>query len=112
MLLGTSIVMAWQTSGTWRVGWQFAAMAAGVLLTASIGWARIAASANHPWREREVCLLISAGMMTMMTWFGLSQGLPQQSDWIVRGRQAAPVFAGMALLLLASVLVQKHFAGP
>ena len=109
MLLGASIVMAWQSTGWWRAAWQFAAMAAGVLFTTSIGLARIDAASEAPWLERTVNLMISTGMMTIMTWIGLPRGLPKESDWIPRGRQASPVFAAAALLLLATVVIERAF---
>jgi hypothetical protein len=112
MLLGTSIVMAWQSTAAWRTAFQFAALAAGVLLTTSIGMARIDARAAAPWAERTQSLLVSTGMMAVMTRFGLSRALPPTSDWIRRGRQASPVFAAATLLLLAIVLVEKLPAGP
>ncbi len=107
MLLGASILMAWLSSGGWRTAWQFAAMATGVLFTASIGWARIDAATEAPGREWRTVLMISTAMMTMMTWFGLARGLPKESDWITRGRQAAPVFAGVALSLLAVWMMER-----
>jgi hypothetical protein len=112
MLLGASIVMAWQSSGWWRAAWQFAAMAAGVLFTTSIGLARIDPVSQAPWLERAVNLLVSTSMMTIMTRFGLPRVLPEESDWIVRGRQASPVFAAAALFLLAAVLMEKVLTGP
>jgi len=110
MLVGATIVMAWQTDGALRAGWQYAAMAAGVLFTSSVGWARID-SASDPtngdarWLHRSVNLLVSASMMTLLTRFGLGRVLPRKSDWINRGRKAMPAFAGLALLALAIVLV-------
>jgi hypothetical protein len=111
MLLGASIVMAWQSNGGWRAAWQFTAMAAGILLTSSIGWVRIDAASKAPWFERWVVLMISTGMMAMMTWVGLSRGLPKKSDWIHRGRQASPYFGSAALLLLAIVLIERVLTG-
>ncbi len=99
MLLGTAIVMAWQSTGRWRMAWQFAAMGVGVLFTASIGWARIDALCESPWLERQVTLMISTAMMATMTWLGLPRGLPSQSDWLRRGRQASPIFARNFTLL-------------
>lgn len=110
MLVGGSIVMAWQSTGWWRAMWQFAAMLAGVLFTTSIGWARIDAASQAPWLARTGNLMISTGMMTIMTWYGLPRVLPKDSDWIQRGRQAAPFFAAAALLLLATTLIAKLVA--
>ena len=54
MLLGTAILMAWQTGGPTRALWQYAAFVAAVLLTSSLGWSGIDASAAsgslaEPW---------------------------------------------------------------
>ena len=103
MLLGTAILMAWQNRGGWRAGWQYAALASGVLFTTSLGWATMDASTASPWLHRGGNLLISASMMTLMTGFGLGRVLPRHSDWIARGRRAMPVFAALALVLLMTL---------
>jgi hypothetical protein len=107
MLIGAAILMAWQSRGVWRAGWQYAAMIAGVLFTSSIGWATLDPTSSAPWYDRSVNLLISATMMTLLTSFGLARVLPRHSDWIPRGRRAMPAFAGLALCLLAVVLGQR-----
>lgn len=104
MLLGAAILMAWQSPGRWRVGWQYAALGLGMLFTTSIGWATMDAATGSPWLHRTVNLLISASMMTLMTGFGLGRVLPGGSDWIQRGRRAMPAFGTLALLL-AAVLI-------
>ena len=110
MLLGTAILMAWQSQGRWRAGWQYAALALGMLFTVSIGWATIDAADLSPWRQRGINLLISASMMTCMTGWGLGRVLPRGSDWIQRGRQAMPAFgvvaATLAVVLIACRLIQ------
>ena len=55
--------------------------------------------------------MVATGMMAIMTWLGLPRGLPQDSDWITRGRQASPYFAGTALLLLAITMLEKVTVG-
>jgi hypothetical protein len=112
MLLGTAIVMAWQTRGRWRSGWQYASLAAGMLFTSSIGWSRIDAAAGFAaggsvWLHRSESLLVSACMMTIMSGVGLARFLPRGSDWIPRARRATPAFAGMSLVMIALVLIQR-----
>ena len=109
MLVGAAILMAWQSAGAWRAGWQYAALGAGVLFTSSLGWARLDAAGDSLWLHRGVNLLISLSMMTVLTRFGLARVLLRQSDWIPRARRATPVFGGLALLLLAVVLLQKFW---
>jgi hypothetical protein len=106
MLVGTAILMAWQTHGMWRGGWQYAAMAAGVLFTSSIGWARVDLTSAGLWPQRVLDLWVSVVMMTLLTRFGLARVLPASGDWIPRARRAAPVFAGVAVLLAVVILVQ------
>ncbi len=106
MLIGTAIVMAWQTHGNWRGGWQYAAMFAGMIFTSSIGWARIDSSSAAAWPRRIEYLLVSAVMMTLLTRFGLARVLPGSGDWIARARRAAPVFGSAALLLAIVSLIQ------
>ena len=103
LLIGTSILMAWQSRGRWRAAWQYAAMIAGVLFTSSLGWAALDASSPAPWQHRSINLLVSVSMMTLLTSFGLARVLPSHSDWILRGRRAMPAFAGLALGLLIAV---------
>jgi hypothetical protein len=110
MLLGSSILMAWQAGGARRAMWQYAAMASGVLFTTSVAWARLdvgSATAQSLWFDRSVNLLISTAMMTLLTRLGLARVLPRSGDWITRARRAAPVFGSIALLLLAAILLQK-----
>lgn len=106
MLLGASILMAWQSTGVWRAGWQFGSMVVGVLLTSSVSWARIDPASTNPWLSQCFTLMISAGMMTLMTGIGLPRVF-RTSDWGLRGRQAAPFFGALALLMLVLVLIQK-----
>ncbi len=110
ILLGGSIVMAWQTTGLWRAAWQFASMAAGVLFTTVIGWSRIESSSNSPWSQCCSNLMITTAMMTLLTRFGLARVLPNSGDWIERARRAAPVFAGIAALMFVMVLVLRCLA--
>ncbi|NLF69540.1 MAG: hypothetical protein GX575_10865 [Candidatus Anammoximicrobium sp.] len=107
MLVGTSILMAWQSGGRGRAGWQYAAMVAGMLFTTCLSWAALAATTPAPWDHRSVNLLISASMMTLLTGLGLARVLPRHSDWIQRGRRALPAFGSLALVLLAIVVAQR-----
>lgn len=115
MLVGTAIVMAWQTENGWRRGWQYAAMAAGVLFTSSSGAARAPVElVETPEHFRVLFLqtwLVSLAMMGFLTRFGLARFLPPKNDWIAGGRRAAPVCATVALLLLALLLIQKAGTG-
>ncbi len=104
MLLGAAIVMAWQTRDRWRGRWQYAALAQAVLFTSSIGWARLDPAADAPWLRRVTYVCVSLCMMTLLTSVGLARVLPHSGDWLVRARRAAPVFAGLALLLGALAL--------
>jgi hypothetical protein len=116
MLLGATILMAWQTEGRWRAVWQSAALVSGLLFTSSFGWARIAAPADlndvqQLWRQRALSVFVSASMLTVMTRFGLPLVLPGQSDWIRRARRGSPVFASLAVLALATFLIQSFVLG-
>jgi hypothetical protein len=110
MLVGAAIAMTWQTKGGWRARWQYVAMAAGVLFTSSVGWARIDSASDTTtgdarWLHRSVSLLLSSSMMTLLTSFGLARVLSRKSDWIKRARKAMPAFGGLVLLMLAIVLL-------
>jgi hypothetical protein len=109
MLVGATILMAWQTRDPWRARWQFAALATGLLFTSSLGWSGIDSSEGTlvVWLDRSATLLICACMMTFMTGLGLARVLPRDSDWIPRARQAMPTFAGLTVLMLVVVLLQK-----
>ena len=105
MLVGATILMAWQTRGVWRSRWQYAALAAGVLLTSSLGWAQrdaaaVASAAYAAWFWPARNLLLSASMMTLMSGLGLALVSPRGSEWTARGRRAMPFFGSLSLLLL------------
>ena len=110
MLVGAAIVMAWQTENGWRRGWQYAAMAAGVLFTSSSGAARAPVELVSTQEHFRVLFLqtwlVSLAMMGFLTRFGLARFLPPKNDWIEGGRRAAPVFATAALFMLALLLIQ------
>ncbi len=110
MLVGATIVMAWQSEAGWRRGWQYASMAAGVLFTSSSSAARAPAELlSTPGRFGVFFLqtwLVSLAMMVFLTRFGLARFLPSGNDWIKQGRRAAPVFAALAMFLLTLLLVQ------
>jgi hypothetical protein len=106
MLLGTVILMAWQTRTRWRAAWQYATFAVAVLLTSSIGWARLDPAADTPWFRRATYVFVSASMMTLLTSFGLARVLPGSGDWLVRARRATPVFGALALALGAIILIR------
>jgi hypothetical protein len=108
MLLGGSILMAWQSQSRWRSAWQCVSVFAGLLFTSSLGWARVeSTSSDTIWLQRSINLLISASMMTVMTRFGLARVLPRQSDWIPLARRLSPILGGLAAIMLAAVLLQR-----
>jgi len=107
MLIGAAIVMAWQTAGERRAGWQYAAFAAGLLFSSSIGWAALDANGNLPWLHRSVNLVVSSAMMTLLTGLGLAKIFPTATDWIERGRRSVPWLGGLSLAALVLVLLQE-----
>lgn len=111
MLLGTTIVMAWQTCDRWRAAWQYTALGMGVLFSCSIGWARLDALSDEAWWRRGYYFLISISMMTLLTCFGLARVLPHSGDWLARARRAAPLLAALALLLATVTVARLLFAG-
>ena len=108
-LLGATIVMAWQSAGTWRARWQYAAFGAGVLLQCCAGWARVNSTTEVPWLQRSVTFMVSAALVALVTSVGLRRAVPKTADWIVRGRRALPVLIGMAVAALVLVLAQEAF---
>ncbi len=112
MLLGATILMAWQSAGTRRAAWQYAALGAGILFTTTIGWARLDVVPSHPhataiWLARCAHLAVTGSMMTLMSGFGLARVLPGRSDWVPRGRRAMPFFAGLTLAMLLVLLLHQ-----
>jgi hypothetical protein len=110
MLVGAAILMAWQTRGRARAVWQYAALAAGVLASSSIGFASLAADAAAPWLHRSVNVMVSAAMMTLLSGFALGRVLPETSDWIDRGRRAVPALGSLAMVMLVLILIQEGAA--
>jgi hypothetical protein len=114
MLLGATILMAWQSQQPWRFRWQYAALMAGLLLMSGTGWAVLDSTASSPtgqapWLHRSAILLVAATMMTLLSGFGLAKLLPRPSDWIATGRRAATYIGGLTLAALAIVLVQEVY---
>jgi hypothetical protein len=112
MLIGAAIVMAWQSQGARRIAWQYAAMAAGVLFTSSLGWAQLdgtseGSAGGAGWLQLSINLMISTAMMTMLTRYGLAKILPRSSDWVSRARRAVPIFGSLALFMFVIVLIQS-----
>jgi hypothetical protein len=105
MLLGATILMAWQSDGRWRAAWQYASLGIAVLFTSSVGWARLDPAGDAVWLARVKYLFVSASMMTVLTSVGLARVLPHSGDWLVRARRATPVFGGLALVLATVLLV-------
>jgi hypothetical protein len=124
MLLGTTILMAAQVDKKLRDSWQFAAFVIGLLFMAAIRWASLDASdpliISVPWLHRSISLLISAAMMCLLVTFGLplvakrvwapffpANPVNLRTTWSDAGRRVLPYFGGLALLLVATVLVQE-----
>ncbi len=99
--------MAGVTRETWRARWQYGTLKMGVLVLSGLGWAMLAKNGPAPWLHRSVILMVASAAVGLSAGFGLKRLLPSGSDWIERGRQAVPVLAGLAIAMLAAVLVQE-----
>lgn len=106
MLLGATMLMAWQSAEPWRARWQYSAFAAGLLFTTSLSWAGIEPGLADSWHRRVVALLISTAMMTFLTRFGLARALPRAGDWLVRARRASWFLATIAALTAILALLR------
>lgn len=109
MLLGATMLMAWQSAEPWRARWQYSAFAAGLLFTTSLSWAGIEPGLADSWHRRVVALLISSAMMTFLTRFGLARALPRAGDWLVRARRVSWLLATVSFAL--AILALLHVAG-
>jgi hypothetical protein len=107
LLLLAAIVMAVIARGTWRARWQYATLTMGVLLLSGLGWAVLAADGPTPWLHRSVIVMVAAAAVGLLAGFGLKRLLPAGSEWSQRGWQAVPVLAGLAIGMLAAVLLQE-----
>ncbi|MFH1267196.1 MAG: hypothetical protein ABIK89_15820, partial [Planctomycetota bacterium] len=108
-LLAAGVLIAGQSSGRWRVGWQCGTIALGALVLAEWFWAWLPPAWGVPWLHRSVILMAAAVVMALVSQFGLARILPAGSGWIASGRRMLPVLGGVALVLLALVLVQEAF---
>ena len=113
LLLATAVVMAALASDSWRSWWQYASLAAGVLLLACVGWASLNLAAgtptgDAPWLHRSVILLAAAVPLLLLGGLGLGWMLPSESDWIAAGRRMTPILGVLTLLALLAVLVQER----
>ncbi|MEE8450865.1 MAG: hypothetical protein V3R99_03090 [Thermoguttaceae bacterium] len=105
--VGTAIVMAWQTDGRWRRGWQCTSIVMGLLLNSSLGFARLDPTLGAPWLNRSVSLMVAAVMMTLLSSLGIGRIVSKGNDWIAAGRRMTPVMGGLALMMLVAVLAQE-----
>jgi hypothetical protein len=103
MLLGTAIVMAWQSPPSARDAWQRVAFFSGLLFTTSIGWSGPVAThtGGGLWLHWSKTLWVTASMMTLMSSAGLARVFPAKAEWLASGRRVAPVFACVAVIALA-----------
>jgi len=106
-LLLAAIVMASSARESWRARWQSAALTMGMLLLSGLGWAMLAADGPAPWLHRSAILMVAATAEGLLAGFALRYTLPSGSDWRRRGRQAVPALAGLAIGMLAAVLLQE-----
>ncbi|MFH1924336.1 MAG: hypothetical protein ABIP48_31175, partial [Planctomycetota bacterium] len=106
-LLAAGVLIAGQSSGRWRVGWQCGTIALGALVLAEGCWAWLPPAWGVPWLHRSVILMAAAVVMALVSQFGLARILPAGSGWIVSGRRMLPLLGAVALVLLALVLVQE-----
>ena len=111
MVLGASIIMAWQSKSLWRTQWQYMSFIAGLLFLSSLRWAGIDPgidpAKSGAWLHRSVVLLVSSAMMTLLSSFGLRKVISSKSDWIATGKRMIPFFGGLAILMLGLVLAQE-----
>lgn len=105
MLLGTAIVMSWQSPPSARGAWQCVAFFSGLLFTTSIGWSSPVitppAGGGSLWLHWSKTLWVTASMMTLMSSAGLARVFPTKTEWLASGRRVAPVFACVAIIALA-----------
>lgn len=107
MILGASILMAWQSESAWRTRWQYMAFIVGLLFMSCLRWAKIDSELVGPWLHRSVVLLVSSTMMTVLTSFGLRKVISKTSDWVVIGKRMSPMFGSLAIFMLGAVLIQE-----
>ncbi len=107
LLLAVALGTAGLCSARWRAAWQQAAMLLGLLVLSELGWALLDADISAPWLHRSVILMVAAVAVTLAAGLGLPRMLPPESDWLPVARRSTPALAGLALFLLAAVLVQE-----
>jgi len=109
LLLVGLMLTTGRTKGRRRADLQLATLGLGALILAELGWAWLGPQITLAWLHRNVILMVAAVVMTLIAGFGLRRVLPQGSEWIARGRQIVPILAGIALAMLAVILVQEMF---
>jgi hypothetical protein len=87
--------------------WRYAALSLGLAVCSELGWARLDPLGAAPWLHRSVILMMAAVATTFVAGLGLRRLLPERSDWITSGRRMTPVLGGLALVMLAAVLIQE-----
>ncbi|NLS96099.1 MAG: hypothetical protein GXX96_28505 [Planctomycetaceae bacterium] len=101
---------AWLTAQSMRStqasAWRFAALIAGALLAATVGWAWLpAADANL--LNQTVVVLVAAVVMILVSGVGLPRLLSENSLWVDCSRKTLAGFAGTGAVALVSILLQE-----
>ena len=109
LLFAAAILMARRADGPWRAPWQYATLGLGLAVYSELGWAGLDPFGDALWLHRSVILMAAAVVMTLVAGLGLRRLLPETSDWITSGRRMTPALGGLALLMLAIVLLQEGF---
>lgn len=109
LLLPAAILAAGRAADRWRDLWQQATLGLGLLILSELGfvWLVPQREPSWLWMHRSVVLMVAAVVMTLVASLGLRRLLPETSDWVTAGRRITPVLGGLALLMLAVVLIQE-----
>ncbi len=107
-LLPTAVMMAQSTRRERASAWRHAALIAGALLVATIGWAWLP-DADVNLLNQTVVLMVAAVVMVLISGVGLPRLLPQENAWVACGRKSLPGFAATATVALTLILIQEAF---
>jgi tetratricopeptide (TPR) repeat protein len=108
LLVAAGVLLA-ATAGRWAEGLRIGTLVLGAIAVVEATWAWLGPYAPAPWLHRNVLLMASLALMTLLYGAGLRWLLPGQKAWAEAGRRLGPVLGGLATVTLL-VLLGQEFA--
>jgi hypothetical protein len=109
LLVPAGVLMSQFIPSRWGSDLRYATLTLGVCACIEGGWALLDLTGPAAWLYRNLLLMESLALMTVVYGAGLGKILPQPSAWSVCGRRFGPVLGILATVMLLVVLGQEGF---